>query len=150
LRFEAVLEANDTTSVFVILPTRIAAALGPKKRAPVKVTINKYTYPTTVAVYGGKSLLGLRKEVRDAAGVSAGQRVTVLVEPDLDPRVVEVPTEVKKVLGRDRAAKAAFEKLSYTNQKEYVNWVTTAKQEETRRNRLERMPSMLREGKKSP
>jgi hypothetical protein len=158
LRFQAVIEANDPTSVFVVLPGEIVASLGPRKRVPVRVTINNFTYPTTVAVYGGRSLLGLRKEVRDATGVSAGQRVTVTVEPDLERRVVEVPPEVKRVLARDRAAKAAFEKaakaafekLSYTNQKEYVGWVTGAKQEETRRRRLEQMPSMLRQGRKSP
>jgi hypothetical protein len=58
LRFQAVLEANDATSVFVVLPPKIVAALGPRKRVPVRVTINNYTYPTTVAVYGGQSLLG--------------------------------------------------------------------------------------------
>src|SRR2546427_12880092 len=71
LHFEGHLE-SDQGACFIRIPPETLAALGERKRAPVKVTLNGYTYRTTIAVYGGKSYLGVRREVREAAGVAAG------------------------------------------------------------------------------
>jgi uncharacterized protein YdeI (YjbR/CyaY-like superfamily) len=47
-------------------------------------------------------------------------------------------------------ALAHLEKLSYTNKKEYVLWILSAKQEQTRHIRLEKMVALLLAGKKNP
>src|SRR3989442_12967034 len=73
LHFESHLE-SDQGACFIRVPPPTLAMLGERKRAPVKVTLNGYTYRTTIAVYGGKSYLGVRREVREAAGVAAGER----------------------------------------------------------------------------
>jgi uncharacterized protein YdeI (YjbR/CyaY-like superfamily) len=51
-------------------------------------------------------------------------------------------------LKKDKDVKAFFDKLSYTHQKEYVNWITDAKKEETRQNRIAKTIEMLKKGKK--
>src|SRR2546427_8876116 len=71
LHFEGQLE-SDQGACFIRIPPETLAALGERKRAPVKVTLNGYTYRTTIAVYGGKSHPGVRPEGREAAGVAAG------------------------------------------------------------------------------
>ncbi|MDQ3867775.1 MAG: YdeI/OmpD-associated family protein, partial [Actinomycetota bacterium] len=66
---------------------------------------------------------------------------------DDERRVVDVPGDLEASLARDRAARAAFERLSYSHRKEYVQWIEEAKREETRRRRIERTLELLREGR---
>jgi len=93
-------------------------------------------------------ILGIRKEIRAQTGKTFGDAVTVTVEPDTEPRMVEIPEDLLKGLKKDKEAKALFDKLSYTHQKEYVTWITEAKKEETRQARIAKTIEMLKEGKK--
>src|SRR2546421_3978756 len=123
LRFEGRLE-SDQGACFIRVPPEVLTTLGQRKRAPVKVTIKAYPYRTTIAVYGGKSYIGVRREVRDAAGVAAGDPLTVGLEYDAEVRAVDLPPALRRVLEADAAAASAFEKLSYTRKKEFMQWVT--------------------------
>ena len=143
LQFDGRLE-SDQGACFIRVPPQTLRALGEGKRAPVKVTLNGYTYRTTIAVYGGKSYIGVRGEVREAAGVAAGDRLTVGLEYDAQVRTVDLPQVLRVALEADAATAAAFEKLSYTRQKEFVQWVTGAKRAETQRRRMEQAMAMLR------
>jgi hypothetical protein len=119
-----------------------------KVRAPVRVTINGYTFRTTVASMGGRILIGLNKEVRAGTGVVAGDRVTVEMGLDDAPRTVDVPPDLAAAL--DPQTRAFFDSLSYTHRKEYARWITEAKRDETRLKRVEQAAAMLRRGVKSP
>jgi len=121
-----------------------------KARAPVRGTVNGHPFRTTVAVYGGRYFLGFRREIREAAGFGDGDRLSVVLELDDEPRTVDLPAELEAVLAADSEARAAFDRLSYTHRREYAEWVTGAKREETRRARLERTAAMLRDGVKHP
>ena len=79
MRFEAVVETEDE-GVFVVLPFDAKEEFG-HGRAPVNVTINGVTWESTVAAYGGRSYLPLRREVREAAGVAPGDTITVELSP---------------------------------------------------------------------
>jgi uncharacterized protein YdeI (YjbR/CyaY-like superfamily) len=92
----------------------------------------------------------VNKSMRDGAGVKAGDTVTVVLERDEAPRTVEVPPELNKELAKSKAANAAWEKLSYTFQKEMVRSFTEPKQEDTRRRKLARVVDILKTGKKWP
>jgi hypothetical protein len=133
--FEATV-AQDGEAIFIEVPPDVVAALGRGKRPPVRVTLNGYTYPWTIAVYGGNSYLGLRREVREAAGLAPGQQLTVTLTLDDEPRTVEVPDDLARALQRDPAARAAFERRSYTERKELVAWIQGAKRTETRQRRI--------------
>jgi len=143
LRFECRLEA-DREACFIRVPPEVLTTLGQRKRAPVKVTINAHTYRTTIAVYGGKSYIGVRRDVREAAGVAAGDQLTVGLEYDAELRTVDLPDALRAALQADARAAAAFEKLSYTRKKEFVQWVTGAKLAETQRRRMQQAIRMLR------
>jgi uncharacterized protein YdeI (YjbR/CyaY-like superfamily) len=110
-------------------------------------TINGYRWRTTITRMGGEFLLGLNRDVRQAAGVEAGDTVAADIELDTAPRDVEVPDELATALANDSTAQAAFETLSYTHRKEYTRWVAEAKRDETRRRRVDQALQMLREGK---
>ena len=147
-RFEAVVEAAGGGGHAVEIPFDVEAVLG-AKRPPVRGIVNGAPFRSTVAVYGGRYLLGLNREVREAAGgVAVGDTVTVELERDDEERTVELPEDLRAALDADLLA--FFESLSYTHRREYVRWIEEAKRDETRRGRVERSVEMLREGVRTP
>ena len=111
------------------------------------MTINGYTYRNTVAVYGGVYMIGVSGENRAQAKVKGGDEVDVDLELDTAPREVEVPPELQVALDADPAARATFEKLSYSNRSWHALQVTGTNNPETRARRLEKSIAALREGK---
>ena len=95
LRFEARLE-SDKEAHFIRVPAAVVTALGQGKRAPVNVTLNGYTFRSRIAVYGGQYYVGVRREIRDTAGVSAGDQLLVTVEFDAELRTVDLPDADRK------------------------------------------------------
>ena len=138
-------EAGGGGAVFD-LPAGAAAALGERRRPPVTVTIGDHTFRTTVAVYGGQPMIGVNKGHRAAAGIGVGDSFDVLVALDEEPRVVEVPTDLAEALAADDAARAAFDKLSYTHRREYVEWIAEAKRPATRARRVAETVERVRAG----
>jgi uncharacterized protein YdeI (YjbR/CyaY-like superfamily) len=114
----------------------------------VAVTINGYTYRSTIAKYGDDYLLPLNRENREAAGVTAGDRVMVRVELDTKPRVVETPADLEAAL--TKPARETWDALSFTHRREYVEWFDEAKRPETRQRRVAKAVEMLAEGTKAP
>lgn len=131
----------------IVLDDRQVAAIGEgAKRFPVRATVNGFEWRTSVTRMRGEFLLGLNREVRESAGVQAGDTVEVAIELDSDPREVEIPDALARALSADAGAQAAFERLAFTHRKEYARWVAEAKREETRDRRVARALEMLRDG----
>jgi hypothetical protein len=145
-RFAATLQSDDpaSTMTFILVPPKVMSALGPRKRLPVRVTINGYTYRSTNSVYGGKSYLPVRAEVRKAAKVAAGDRVTVTIERDEEPRTVDLPSDLGAALV-DADLRDAFLRFSPSHQKEYVQWIEQAKRADTRATRIAKTVEATRE-----
>jgi len=146
--FTAIIQNAGGGGAFVEVPFDVEAAFG-SKRPKVKAVIEGILYRGILTRMGTEChILGVRKEIREQAGKTFGDEVTVTVEPDAEPRVVEIPADLLKELKKDKEAKAFFDKLSYTHQKEYVAWINEAKKEETRQNRIVKTIEMLKKGKK--
>jgi uncharacterized protein YdeI (YjbR/CyaY-like superfamily) len=92
-------------------------------------------------------LLLILKSIREQIGKTFGDEVHITVEADDAPRVVAVPKDLAAALKKDRDAKALFDKLSYTHQKEYAAWIEEAKKDETRQRRIAKTLTMLKAGK---
>ena len=144
MRFTATIELGGKTATGIPVPEEVVLGLGRGKRVPVTVTIGGYTYRSTIAPYNGLYMLPLSAEHREAAGVTAGQEVEVGLEVDDAPREVEVPEDLGAALASDDAARAAFEKLSYSNQRRIVLSVEGAKAAETRARRIDKAVAELR------
>jgi hypothetical protein len=125
------------------VPPEVVEALGAGKRPPVKVTIGRHTWRSTIAVYGGRYFLGVSAENRDKAGIAAGEIVIVTVALDAAPRTVTVPPDLARALKKQPGAQSAFAKLSYTHQREHVEAIQGAKKPETRQRRIEKALAML-------
>jgi hypothetical protein len=144
MRFRATLFLGGKTATGIQVPDEIVAALGKGKKPQVTVTINGYTYRSTVAVYGGEFFLPVAAPVRAGAGIAAGDELDVDVELDTAPRVVEVPGDLAAALDAAPPARRAFESLSYSNQRGHVQSLDAAKTPETRRRRLDKAVAELR------
>jgi Bacteriocin-protection, YdeI or OmpD-Associated/Domain of unknown function (DUF1905) len=138
MRFHATIELNGKTATGIEVPADVLAALGPGKRPSVRVTINGYSYPSTVGSMGGRSLIPVSAEVRGKAGVSAGDEIDVDVVADNTPRQVDVPADLSAALDRAPAARQAFDRLSYSGKLRYVLPIEQAKTPQTRQRRIDK------------
>jgi hypothetical protein len=128
------------------VPAEVIGALGGKQRPAVRVTLNGYTYRTTVAVYGGQHLIGVRREIQKASRVPLDQEVDVTIELDDQPRTVQVPEDLQRAFEAEPNLRAAFERQAYTRRKEQVDGLLSAKRSQTRERRLSDLLSRLSRG----
>lgn len=142
----AILQIGNNTGIEV--PETAIAKLASGKRPAVKVTLNGFTYRSTIAVMGGKYLIPLSAERRAKANVKGGDKMEIMLELDTEPREVELPEDFKKALSKDKKALAFFEGLSYSAKSRYVLPIGQAKTEETRKRRIDKAVSDLKAGKK--
>lgn len=148
--FTAVIQNAGGGGAFVEVPFDVEKEFG-SKRPKVRAMIEGVPYRGILTRMGtDRHLLIILKEIREQTGKTFGDEITITVEPDTEPRVIEVPAELKKAFKNEKEAKAFFEKLSYTHQREYVTWINEAKREETRQNRIAKTIEMLKKGKKNP
>jgi hypothetical protein len=147
MTFRTTILLGGKTATGIQVPSEVVAALGSSKRPAVRVTINGYTYRSTVAVMGGEFMLPVSAEVRDNAGVAAGDEVYVDLELDTEPRDVSVPPDFADALNLDADARRFVDGLSYSNKRRIVLSIEDAKSAETRQRRIDKAVSNLREGK---
>jgi len=147
MKFRATIELAGKTATGIEVPAAVVAKLGSSRKPAVRVTIKGYTYRSTIATMGGRFMLPISAEVRQAAGVAAKDKVDVDVELDTAPREVTVPADFSRALARERAAKRFFEGLSFSNKQRIVIAIEAAKAPETRQRRIAKSVSSLREGR---
>lgn len=142
LTFEVTMDSSAGGPVEV--PFDVRAIFG-MARPPVLVTINGFTYRSTVAVYGTRYYVPLKRANAEAAGVVQGIPVTVTIERDRKPRQVAVPQDLAAAL--DAAGlRHRWNSLSYSHQREHVEAIEGTKRPETRARRIGRTIEMIRAG----
>jgi bifunctional DNA-binding transcriptional regulator/antitoxin component of YhaV-PrlF toxin-antitoxin module len=147
VRFTATLEDSGRGGGrWLVVPVEVRESFG-EARPPVRGTVDGTPFRGRLAVYGGLTVLGLRREIREAAGIELGDRVEVVLERDDEPREVELPAELDAVLAGDPDLRARFDALAFTHRREYAEWVAEAKRGATRDARAQKAAQMLREGR---
>ena len=114
-----------------------------KVRAPVTVTLNGYTFRSTIASMGGPPFVPLRKSHREAAGLDGGETIEVRLELDTEAREVAEPDDLLQALGAVAGGEAQWRALSYTHRREHVEAIEGAKRPETRARRIEAAVRMV-------
>jgi hypothetical protein len=147
MKFRAELEATGKNTAGFEVPESVVEELGGGKRPKVTVTVNGFTFRTSIARMGGRFLLGVSAQRREDAAVAAGEVLDVEVELDTSEREVEMPDDFAAALAEDPTAKAFWDTLSYSKQSWHVLQITGAKQAETRAGRVAKSVGMLREHK---
>jgi hypothetical protein len=141
------LMARGPAAAFILDDDQVATVGEGAKRFPVVAIVNGYTWRTSVARMHGEFMVGLNREVREGAGVKAGDTVTLELKLDSEPRTVDVPPALAEALDADPEAKATFEGLAFTHRKEFARWIDEAKREETRARRVTQALDMIRTGR---
>jgi Bacteriocin-protection, YdeI or OmpD-Associated/Domain of unknown function (DUF1905) len=147
MRFHTTILQGDKTATGIRIPDEIVEALGSGKRPPVTITINGYTYRSSIAVMGGAYMVGVNADNRVGAGVAGGDEVDVEIELDTAPREVSVPEDFAAALDAAPAARQTFEGLSYSNKSWHVLSINGAKADETRQRRIAKSVEALKEGR---
>ncbi|MGN6109318.1 MAG: YdeI/OmpD-associated family protein [Kofleriaceae bacterium] len=140
---------RDGATCFIPLTFDPVPVFG-KVRAPVKVTLNGYTYRSTIAAMGGPPCIPLRRSHREAAGLEGGETLLVTLELDTQPRTIEPPADFAKAMKATRPAWARWGELSYSHQREHVEAIEQAKKPETRARRIEQAVRALAEQPAKP
>jgi hypothetical protein len=138
VKFHTTILQAGKTATGIQIPEEIIEKLGAGKRPPVRITINGQTYRNTVAVMGGKFMVGISAENRAKTGVAGGEAVDVEIELDTQPREVTVPADFAQALKANPAAKKHFDRLSYSKKKGFIQAIEGAKTQETRERRIEK------------
>ena len=144
--FTAPIQDPGGGGAFIEIPFDVEQVFG-SKRPKVRAVIEGIPYRGTLVRMGTEChLLIILKDIREKIGKSFGDTIKVTIEPDNEPRVVEIPAELKKAFKGENEAKAFFDRLSYSHQREYVGYITEAKKQETRERRVAQTIAMLRKG----
>jgi len=131
------------TATGIQIPDEVIAKLDAGKKPPICVTINRYTYRSTVAVMGGRFMVGVNAENREKANVAGGDTVDVTIALDTAPREIEIPADFAAALKKNTGARKTFDSLSYSKRKAFVQGIEGSKTAETRERRIQKVVAGL-------
>jgi hypothetical protein len=146
-RFHTTILQSDKTATGIVIPNDVVIALGAGKKPPVRVTLNGYTYRSSIATINGRFMVGVSADVRAASGVKGGDDVDVTIDVDTAPREVTIPDDLAAALGKEPDAKRFYDTLNYSLRKMHAESVATARSPETRERRLAKVVELMRAGK---
>ena len=143
--FEAVIIEAPGGGAFVEVPHDVVTALGGGGRIAVTAAFDGIPYRGSVVSMGGPKILGMLKAIREELGKAPGDKVKVTVAVDAAERTVEVADDLAAALAT-AGARARFDQLSYSHQREYVQWIDEAKRPATRARRIDQTIERIVQG----
>jgi len=140
VELDILLQSTDEypSSAFIVCEFDVYAVFGSKGRIPVIVKVGSHQFRSSLAPMSGSHMMVFNREMRDATGFKAGDRVHMILERDVQDRQVDVPEDVKAAIEADGKWEA-FITQSYTHKKEQMLWINEAKRPETRQRRIEKL-----------
>ena len=154
IRFRAKLlrpaaSAKAVSWAFLILPKNASAKLPSRGMTAVEGTINGFPFRATLEPDGQKShWLKVDRKMREAAGADEGGIVTLEIEPAGEEPKPRVPSDLRKALAATPKARALWSNITPVARREWIQWITSAKQPETRARRVHNACAMLATGKR--
>jgi hypothetical protein len=142
-----IMQHKDINGAYIEPPFDVEEVFG-AKRVKVSATFDGEPYRGSIVRMGGCYMLGMTQELRKKIGKNFGDTVRVTVEKDEEERIIDPPVDFMDALQQEPTALSTYEKLSYSGKKDYILWITSAKKEETRSERIVKSIEKLSEGKK--
>lgn len=136
-KFEAKLKkVQDKNASYIEIPFDVLEVYG-SKRVKVKATFDGIEYRGSLVKMGTDChIIGVTKEIRDKINKTFGDTVSVTLEKDVEERTAKIPNDFKFELQKNISANDFFNTLSFSCQKKYINYITSAKKDVTRNNRI--------------
>lgn len=144
MKFRTTIKQTGKNTTGIEVPVDIVTALNTGKKPAVIISINGKSYRNSIASMGGVYMISLSAENRELTGTKGGDMVDVTIELDTAPRTIDVPEALAMVLKEDKAAQAAFDKLSNSKKQLLTIPIEQAKTDETRQRRVEKAMEALR------
>jgi len=134
---------------FLVLPKSASAKLPSRGMTAIEGTINGFPFQAALEPDGQKShWLKVERKLSKSAGADAGDVVTLEIAPAGKDTEPEVPTDLRKAFAADPQARALWSEITPNARRDWIHWITSAKQEETRTRRIKNACSMLAAGKR--
>ncbi|HCL4445135.1 TPA: DUF1905 domain-containing protein [Clostridium botulinum] len=128
------IEGKDAT--YVEIPFDVEKEFG-AKRVKVLVKFENEEYRGSIVNMGLSCyIIGITKEIRNKIDRTYGDTIKVELQKDEEERIVIVPEEFKVKLSNNKIANDFYESLSYSQKHKYIQWITSAKKEETKVKRM--------------
>jgi hypothetical protein len=138
--------------IFLILPKTASAKLPSRGMTAIEGTINGSPFQAMLEPDGQKShWLKVDSKLREAAGAHPGDVVALQIAPAANEPEPTIPPELKKALAAAAPkARTVWSDITPMARRDWIHWITSAKQEETRARRIKNACSMLAAGKRRP
>jgi hypothetical protein len=157
IRFKAKLlrpaesEKGDSWT-FLILPKNVSAKLPSRGMTAIEGTINGFPFQAVLEPDGQKShWLKVDRALLESAGADAGDVVALEIAPATKEPELEVPADLRKALATAAPkTRELWSDITPNARRDWVHWITSAKQDETRARRIKNACSMLAAGKRRP
>ncbi|KAA0217307.1 MAG: DUF1905 domain-containing protein [Leptolyngbya sp. PLA3] len=144
--FTATIQSAGSGGAYVEIPFGVEEAFG-SRRPKVSVTFDGQPYRGTAVRMGSEChMIPILKAIRERIGKQPGDTVKVTIELDTQPRVITPPKDFDAAMKAEPVAAVFWKTLSYTHQREYVQWIEDAKKPETRERRIAKAVTMLAAG----
>lgn len=127
------------------VPWNVEEIYGTKGRFYVCITLDGHDFRGTLLPSKNGHYLVYNQFMKDACQKELGESVHVVMEPDLQARVIEIPEDVRTILDRDPTISQRFEKLPDYMKREEIHTIIRAKKQATRENRIEKLVEKLRQ-----
>ena len=128
---------EEKDGAYIEIPFDVEEVYG-AKRVKVKATFDGVEYRGSIVKMGLPCyIIGITKDIRKKIEKEPGDIIEVTMEKDEEERVVEIPTYFKERIELDNNIKEFWNTLSFSMQKKYVTWITSAKKEDTRNKRID-------------
>ena len=158
IRFSATLlsprrpTAKVVSWTFLTLPKEASSKLSSRGQTTVEGTFNGFPFRATLEPDGqGGHWLKVDRKMREAAGAEAGDVVTLEIAPVAEEPEPRVPADLRKALGAaPTKAREAWSDITPAARRDFIHWIVSAKQAETRARRIRNACSMLAAGKRRP
>lgn len=148
--FDLPIKSTGGGGFYVEIPLDIHATFGTKGQVKIQATFDGEPYRGILSNMGmGCHVLIILKEIRKKIGKGEGDTVNVCFWQDTEPRILTVPDDMTQLL-QTHDLQSFYDSLSFTNRKEWVVWITGAKQAATREKRLLAMVEKMKNGLKNP
>ncbi len=132
----------------VSIPFDVPVVFGTRARVPVKGTINSHPFRSSLFPNGdGTFHMMVNRQMRDGAGARPGETVHVILEQDTHARSMDLPPDFQQALVEHRESEVRFAALAPSHRKAYIEWIVSAKQEQTRRRRIDKAIEMIATGR---
>jgi len=143
-------KANEKTGSWTLpLPKNASTRLPSRGMTMVEGTINSFPFRAALEPTGkGSHWLRVNKTMREAAGADAVGKVTVEITRAGEEPEIRVPVDLRKALAAAPLARAGWEDITPMARRDWIFSISSAKQPETRRRRIEKACDMLASGKR--